>query len=48
MALGNLGIRYAQLGETRGAIEYFGQQLQIARETRHRRGEGNALGNLGN
>ena len=47
MALGNLGIAYADLGETRRAIEYYEQRLAIARETGDRRGEGNALGNLG-
>jgi len=30
------------------AIEFFEQQLVITREIRDRRGEGNALGNLGN
>jgi len=45
--LGNLGLAYADLGETRRAIEYFEQRLAIAREIGDRRGEGNALGNLG-
>ena len=48
MALGNLGIAYGALGETRRAIEYFEQRLPIARQTGDRRGEGRALGNLGN
>ena len=48
MALGNLGNRYLDLGETRRAIEHYEQHLAIARETGDRRGEGNALGNLGN
>ena len=47
MALGNLGLAYAALGETRRAIEYYEQHLAIARETGDRRGEGRALGNLG-
>jgi tetratricopeptide (TPR) repeat protein len=46
-ALGNLGLAYAVLGETRRAIEYYEQVLTIAREIGDRRGEGNALGNLG-
>ncbi len=46
--LGNLGIAYANLGETRRAIEFFEQQLVITREIGDRRGEGNVLGNLGN
>jgi tetratricopeptide (TPR) repeat protein len=45
--LGNLGTAYADLGETRRAIELFEQRLAIAREISDRRGEGNALGNLG-
>lgn len=44
---GNLGIAYADLGETRRAIEFYEQRLAIAREIGDRRGEGNALGNLG-
>ena len=47
-ALGNLGLAYADLGETRKAIEFHEQNLEIAREIGDRRGEGNALGNLGN
>ena len=46
-ALGNLGLAYSDLGETRKAIGYYEQVLAIARETGDRRGEGNALGNLG-
>ena len=46
-ALGNLGIAYAALGETRKAIDYYEQRLVIARAIGDRRGEGNALGNLG-
>ena len=36
------------LGEYRRAIEFYEQRLAIAREIGDRRGEGNALGNLGN
>jgi tetratricopeptide (TPR) repeat protein len=46
-ALGNLGNAYADLGETRRAIEYYEQQLSIAHEIQDRRSEGAALGNLG-
>jgi hypothetical protein len=46
--LGNLGNAYADLGETRKAIEFYEQHRDIAREIGDRRGEGNALGNLGN
>ena len=46
--LAHLGIAYADLGETRRAIELFEQRLAIAREIGDRRGEGYALGNLGN
>jgi tetratricopeptide (TPR) repeat protein len=45
--LGNLGIVYRQLGETRRAIEYHERAVDIHRELGDRRGEGNALGNLG-
>jgi tetratricopeptide (TPR) repeat protein len=45
--LGNLGLAYAALGETRRAIEHYEQHLAIARDTGDRRGEGQALGNLG-
>ena len=47
MHLGNLGIAYSDLGETRRAIEYHEQALAISREIGDRRGEGNDLGNLG-
>jgi tetratricopeptide (TPR) repeat protein len=47
-ALGNLANAYADLGETRCAIELYEQDLVIAREIGDRRNEGNALGNLGN
>ena len=47
-ALGNLGLAYANLGETRRAIEFCEKHLAITREIGDRRGEGNALGNLGN
>jgi tetratricopeptide (TPR) repeat protein len=46
-ALGNLGLAYAALGETRKAIEFYERRIEIAREIGDRRGEGNALGNLG-
>lgn len=46
-ALGNLGLAYAALGDSRRAIEFYQQNLQIARETGDRRGEGTTLGNLG-
>ena len=45
--LGNLGLAYADLGETRRAIQFYEQALLIAREIGDRRGEGTALGNLG-
>ena len=47
-ALGNLGIAYKNLGETRRAIQFYEQRLTIARDIGNRRGEGTALGNLGN
>ncbi len=46
-ALGNLGVAYKNLGETRKAIEFYEQALVIDREIGDRRGEGNALGSLG-
>ena len=36
------------MGDARKATEFYEQQLVIVRETGDRRGEGNALGNLGN
>jgi tetratricopeptide (TPR) repeat protein len=47
VALGNLGLAYADLGETRRAIQFYEQRLTIAREIVDRQGEGNALTNLG-
>ena len=44
---GNLGSVYADLGETRRAIEFYEQRLIIARELNDREGEGKGLGNLG-
>jgi tetratricopeptide (TPR) repeat protein len=46
VALGNLGITYKDLGETRKAIEFYEQRLAIAREIGDRRGEGNAVWNM--
>lgn len=48
MALGNLGVAYANLGDPRKAIDFNQQVLIIAREIGDRRGEGASLGNLGN
>jgi tetratricopeptide (TPR) repeat protein len=45
--LGNLGLAYADLGETRRAIELYELRLAIAREIGDRLGEGNALFNTG-
>ena len=45
--LGNLGLAYADLSETRRAIEIYEERLVIAREIGDRRGEGAVLGNLG-
>ncbi len=39
----NLGLAYADLGETRRAIQFYEQQWAIVREISDRRGEGNAL-----
>jgi tetratricopeptide (TPR) repeat protein len=46
--LGNLGLAYSDLGETRKAIEFYEQALVIAREVKDRGGEETHLGNLGN
>src|SRR5215213_11461235 len=46
--LGNLGLAYANLGETSRAIECYEQQLVIDKETDDRLVEGSALSNLGN
>jgi tetratricopeptide (TPR) repeat protein len=46
-ALGNLGLAYGALGETRKAIEHHEQNLIVAREIGDRCSEGAALGNLG-
>ena len=45
--LGNLGIAYANLGETRRAIQFYEQALLIHREIGDRRGEGNDAGQFG-
>jgi tetratricopeptide (TPR) repeat protein len=45
-ALNNLGLAYADLGETRRAIEFYEQQLTIVREIGDRRGEGIGLWNM--
>jgi tetratricopeptide (TPR) repeat protein len=45
--LGNLGLAYAALGETRQAIEFHEQALVIAREIGDKRNKGAWLGNLG-
>ena len=47
VTLGNLGLAYADLGETRRAIQFHEQYLAIARELGDRRGQGNALASLG-
>lgn len=47
VALANLGIAYANLGENKRAIQLNEQALLIARELGDRRGEAAALGNLG-
>jgi len=46
-ALGDLGLTYDALGETRRGIELHEQYLTICRESGDRTGEGIALGNLG-
>jgi tetratricopeptide (TPR) repeat protein len=45
--LGNLGVAYMHLGETKRAIEVYEQALLIDREVGDRKGEGRDLGNLG-
>ncbi len=45
--LGNLGMAYADMGETRRAIGYLERALKIARKMRDRRNEGAELVNLG-
>ncbi len=45
--LGNLGLAYSNLGETRKAIEYHEQALAISREIGDKRNEDAHLGNLG-
>jgi tetratricopeptide (TPR) repeat protein len=47
VALSNLGLAYAHLGETRCAIQFYEKALLIDRELGDRRGEGVDLGNLG-
>ena len=47
IALGDLGVAWAELGDPRKAIEFLKQYLVITREIGDRRGEGIALGNLG-
>jgi tetratricopeptide (TPR) repeat protein len=47
LALNNLGLACAALGDVRKAIECYKQALAIAREIRDLSGEGSALGNLG-
>jgi tetratricopeptide (TPR) repeat protein len=46
-ALGNLGVAYENLGETRLAIRFYEQALAIARDIGDKRSEGASLGNLG-
>jgi tetratricopeptide (TPR) repeat protein len=48
MALRSLGNAYANLGETRRAIELYEQHLAIAPEIGDRLGEAYTMGNLGN
>jgi tetratricopeptide (TPR) repeat protein len=45
--LSNLGLAYADQGETRRAIEFYEQALEIDRVIGDRRGEGATLANLG-
>jgi tetratricopeptide (TPR) repeat protein len=46
VTLVNLGLAYANLGETRRAIQLYEQALLIHREIGNRRAEGNALWNM--
>jgi tetratricopeptide (TPR) repeat protein len=48
LAGGSLGFGFAQLGETRRALEYYDQQLTIAQDIGNRCEEGNGLGDLAN
>ena len=45
-AYGNLGIAYFSRGDYSKAIEYYTQDLEIAKEVDDRAGEGRAYGNL--
>ena len=45
--LGNFGIAYKNLGETRTSLKYHEQSLAFARDIGDRKGEGNALSSLG-
>ena len=47
VVLGNFGIAYKNLGETRTSLKYHEQSLAIARDIGDRKGEGNALSSLG-
>ena len=47
-ALDNLANAYSALGQTRRAIKFYEQRLEIAREIGDRRGEAKSLNNLGN
>ena len=45
--LGNLGLAYSDLGETRRAIEFYEKALEIDHEIGNRQGEGMNLWNMG-
>ena len=45
--MGNLGLAYSDLGETRKAIEYYDQALKISREICDLKSEGNHIFNKG-
>jgi tetratricopeptide (TPR) repeat protein len=45
--LGNLGLAYIYLGETRKALGYLERAMNISRKIGNSRGEGADLGNLG-